>query len=326
MKRLTLTLLLFSAVVMAMAKDNYLPSIVDNREYIYVNGNDTIRMNTRPSTECEGYIEFYGWGVPTLLKENGSLILHDINDHYLDHTAYADVVFKENFTTIDNDAVYFNYNMQIGDTLNVIYSMFRSNGQFFFMDIRGKIIEVQSIDTLDLQSEKQLRYVLQSRFFVSGLSETYEESADQPPHNFEAHYEKYFVGTPYHDEWIEGIGYTTYTYDEWGEIIYTLQCVFEDGELIYCADGTKCDGLSDNVNNKIDLTTLSLHREGDVLMAIFAAADAGETITLYDTTGRIVADVSVREGATSATINIAHLPQGVYIARMNSGASCKVVL
>ena len=44
MKRLTLTLLLFSVVVMAMAKDNYLPSIVDNREYIYVNGNDTIRM------------------------------------------------------------------------------------------------------------------------------------------------------------------------------------------------------------------------------------------------------------------------------------------
>ena len=169
MKRLTLTLLLFSVVVMAMAKDNYLPSIVDNREYIYVNGNDTIRMNTRPSTECEGYIEFYDWEFPTLLKENGSLILHDINDHYLDHTAYADVVFKENFTTIDNDAVYFNYNMQIGDTLNVIYSMDCTNGQFFSMYILGKIIEVQSIDTLDLQSEKQLRYVLQSRCFASKL-------------------------------------------------------------------------------------------------------------------------------------------------------------
>ena len=325
MKRLTLTLLLFSAVVMAMAKDNYLPSIVDNREYIYVNGNDTIRLNTRLSTESEGYIEFYNRWPNTLLKENGSLILLDIDEFWY-YTTFAYVVFKENFTTIDNDAVYFNYNMQIGDTLNVIYSMDCTNGQFFSMYILGKIIEVQSIDTLDLQSEKQLRYVLQSRCFASKLRETYEESADQPPHNFEAHYEKYFIGTPYHDEWIEGIGYTTYTYDERGEIIYTLQCVFEDGELIYCADGAKCDGLSDNVNNRIDLTTLSLHREGETVVAVFPAADAGETITLYDTTGRIVADVSVREGATSATIDIAHLPQGVYIARMNSGASCKVVL
>ncbi|MBR6756928.1 MAG: T9SS type A sorting domain-containing protein [Bacteroidaceae bacterium] len=324
MKRLTLTLLLFSAVVMAMAKDNYLPSIVDNREYIYVNGNDTIRLNTRLSTESEGYIEFYNRWPNTLLKENGSLILLDIDEFWY-YTTFAYDVFKENFTTFDNDAVYFDYNMQVGDTLCVIHSKDYTSGQFFFMQIYGKIIEVQSIDTLDIQSEKRLRYVLQSRFFDSSLSETYEESVDQPPHNFEAHYKMYFIGTPYYDEWIEGIGYTTYTRNERGEI-YTLQCVFEDGELIYCADGAKCDGLSDNVNNRIDLTTLSLHREGDVLMAIFAAADAGETITLYDTTGRIVADVSVREGATSATIDIAHLPQGVYIAHMNSGASCKVVL
>lgn len=326
MKRLTLILLLFLAVVMTMAKDNYLPSIVDNREYIYVNGNDTIRLNTRPSTESEGYIGFYGWGFTTLLKENGSLVLQHIDDYFMDYTAYAGDVFKENFSMIDNNVEYFDYNMQVGDTLNVIYSMFCSNGQFFFMQIYGKIIEVQSIDTLDIQSEKRLRYVLQSRFFDSSLSETYEESADQPPHNFEAHYKMYFIGTPYYDEWIEGIGYTTYTRDEKGEIIYTLQCVFEDGVLIYCADGANCNGLSDNVNQRIDATTLSLHRDGDVVAAVFSAADAGETITLYDTTGRIAAVQSVREGATSATIDVAHLPQGIYIARLNSGASCKVVL
>ena len=55
-------------------------------------------------------------------------------------------------------------------------------------------------------------------------------------------------------------------------------------------------------------------------------ASAGEAITLYDATGRVVATQAIRTGATTATIDITALPAGVYIARLNSGATAKVVL
>ena len=61
-------------------------------------------------------------------------------------------------------------------------------------------------------------------------------------------------------------------------------------------------------------------------MAVFPTASAGETITLYDATGRAVATQAIRTGATTATIDITALPTGVYIARLNSGATAKVVL
>ena len=51
-----------------------------------------------------------------------------------------------------------------------------------------------------------------------------------------------------------------------------------------------------------------------------------ETITLYDSTGRVVATQAVRQGATTAIIDVATLPAGVYIARLNSGATAKVAL
>ena len=61
-------------------------------------------------------------------------------------------------------------------------------------------------------------------------------------------------------------------------------------------------------------------------MAVFPSASAGESITLYDATGRVVATQPIRTGATTATIDITALPAGVYIARLNSGATAKVVL
>lgn len=69
----------------------------------------------------------------------------------------------------------------------------------------------------------------------------------------------------------------------------------------------------------------TLHRNGDVLIAVFPAAGAGEAITLYDATGRVVAVQPISEGATTASIDVANLPKGIYIARLNSGASAKVV-
>ena len=61
-------------------------------------------------------------------------------------------------------------------------------------------------------------------------------------------------------------------------------------------------------------------------MAVFPTASVGEAITLYDATGRVVATQAIRQGATTATIDVATLPAGVYIARHNSGATTKVVL
>ena len=72
--------------------------------------------------------------------------------------------------------------------------------------------------------------------------------------------------------------------------------------------------------------TLTLHREGDALMAVFPTASTGEVITLYDTTGRVVATQAVQQGATTVSIDTTTLPAGVYIARLNSGATAKVVL
>ena len=61
-------------------------------------------------------------------------------------------------------------------------------------------------------------------------------------------------------------------------------------------------------------------------MAEFCTASVGEAITLYDATGRVVATQPIRTGTTTATIDVATLPAGVYIARLNSGATAKVAL
>jgi hypothetical protein len=82
-----------------------------------------------------------------------------------------------------------------------------------------------------------------------------------------------------------------------------------------------------DVNNvSANQRSLTLHREGDHIIAVFPAVGVGEAVTLYDTTGRVVASQPLRQGATTATIDIAHLPQGVYIARVGNTLSAKVVL
>ncbi len=133
------------------------------------------------------------------------------------------------------------------------------------------------------------------------------------------------------DTWIEGIGSTQFSpfinIIRWGGTGLGYFHYFYDynTDFIYPEDREVID-FSDVSTIPTDASSITLHREGETVVAVFPATGVGETITLYDTTGRIVAVESVREDATSTTIDIAHLPQGVYIARMNSGASCKVVL
>ena len=146
------------------------------------------------------------------------------------------------------------------------------------------------------------------------------------PNNQSLKYLHLSIENPYAcDEWIEGIGSMTnginkLTIWNYGSSRKLISFISQGVEMLNDADINYVSTTS------IDANAMTLHREGETVVAVFPAAGVGETITLYDTTGRIVAVVSVREDATSAIIDIAHLPQGVYIARMNSGASCKVVL
>ena len=136
-----------------------------------------------------------------------------------------------------------------------------------------------------------------------------------------------------HDVWIEGIGPTqTATFDEivckWG-----LAC---GASLFYCYHNYNTGYTYPEDKTMIDFSavhatpadgcSLTLHREGDALMAVFPTAAIGEAITLYNTTGRVVATQPIRTGATTATIDTTALSAGVYIARLNSGATAKVVL
>ena len=91
--------------------------------------------------------------------------------------------------------------------------------------------------------------------------------------------------------------------------------------------GTIRDGVFLDVEKtKTEGKNLRTYLYNGTLTIEFPTASAGEAITLYDTTGRVVATQPIRTGATSATIDITTLPAGVYIARLNSGATAKVVL
>ena len=296
---------------------SYLPTCVPLREYIYHNEQgESWRENTFLSEYVPGYIA-YNEDTPgyyKVLREDGTRILRNYNN--ITNTPEMLALIKENFTTDGNDFVYFDYNLQIGDTLCVVELIDGKAGYLEGIWIDGKIIKVESIDVIEINAQPRARYILEAYYFSGYL----EESRDKESGDYLYTYSIERIGKTYSDSWIEGIGYTKNNYD------YELQCLFEEGELIYCADGADCKGLSDHANKKIDFTTLTLHRSGDALMAVFPTASTGETITLYDATGRAVAVQAVRQGATTATIDTTALPAGVYIARLNSGATAKVVL
>ncbi|MBQ2978825.1 MAG: T9SS type A sorting domain-containing protein [Bacteroidaceae bacterium] len=254
------------------------------------------------------------------LRDSGSYVLRNYKD-----LCYHDGVLtqlKENVTTIGYDMVFFDYDMQIGDTLHVIEDVDSFTGSNEIHLLMGKIVKVTSIDTVEIQSSIRLKYNLESRFLSSMVGDNTDVGIPPGPDREEIYFYKILeIGEPFQESWIEGIGYTTEYYGT-----YTLQCVFEKGELIYCADGAKCNGLSEVANKKIDFSTLTLHRQGDMLMAVFPAAEPGEAITLYDASGRVVAKQAIRAGATTAGIDASSLPAGIYIATLAGGASAKVAL
>jgi len=322
MRRLLLIALSIVAFASAVAKDSYLPTCVAGREYIYTYNGDTIKKNTFNSQQISGYVATGYDASPCTpaLRDSGSYVLRNYKD-----LCYHDGVLtqlKENVTTIGYDMVFFDYDMQIGDTLHVIEDVDSFTGSNEIHLLMGKIVKVTSIDTVEIQSSIRLKYNLESRFLSSMVGDNTDVGIPPGPDREEIYfYEILEIGEPFQEAWIEGIGYTGYLTG-----MYTLQCVFEKGELIYCADGAKCNGLSEVANKKIDFSTLTLHRQGDMLMAVFPAAEPGEAITLYDASGRVVAKQAIRAGATTAGIDASSLPAGIYIATLAGGASTKIVL
>ncbi|MBP3350763.1 MAG: T9SS type A sorting domain-containing protein [Bacteroidaceae bacterium] len=306
---------------------SYLPTCAPLREYIYYNEQgESWRENTFSSENYPGYIAYNDdYIYNKVLREQGTQILRNFDG--LTTTPELIKLLNENLPTVNNDFVYFDYNLQVGDTLCVVYHTTSPTHDYEAHCLEGKIIKVLSIDTIESGTHSRLKYNLESRLFTAGLSAYCDASLPPNERVYEYTYSLSF-GNTINDAWIEGIGYTAFIFsgDLDANFMHELQCVFEEGELIYCADGADCKGLSDNVNKKIDFTTLTLHRSGDALMAVFPTASAGETITLYDATGHVVATQPIRTGATTATIDTSALPTGVYIARLNSGATAKVVL
>ena len=142
----------------------------------------------------------------------------------------------------------------------------------------------------------------------------------------------YYVDYGYEtDVWIEGIGpIHSFLFNEvirWGGVGYSYFHYYYDNstQYVYPEDREVLDFSAVHAT-PADANTLTLHRNGNALMAVFPTASTGEAITLYDTTGRVVATQAVQQGATTVSIDTTTLPAGVYIARLNSGATAKVVL
>ena len=317
MRRLLLIALSIVAFASAVAKDSYLPLSTKDKEYIYVSHitKDTIRLPLDfifESIPIEGVNDHVCW----IGQEGWRMILlqHGEGDYPQQRDSIISTVFKK----IDGECVYFDYNMQVGDTLNVYESEDTPTGgdnNVFTYIVRGKHIKVLSIEEVIYNNIPRKKYNLESKqieYAIFFETEPYWQKFIK---------DDFVEEVAYNESWIEGIGYTTEYYGT-----YTLQCVFEKGELIYCADGAKCNGLSEVANKKIDFSTLTLHRQGDMLMAVFPAAEPGEAITLYDASGRVVAKQAIRAGATTAGIDASSLPAGIYIATLTSGASAKVAL
>ena len=133
------------------------------------------------------------------------------------------------------------------------------------------------------------------------------------------------------DVWIEGIGpIHSFLFCEtvrWGAVGYSYFQYYYDNstQYVYPEDSEVLDFSAIHAS-PADTHTFTLHSEGDVLMAVFPAAEPGEAITIYDASGRVVAKQAIRAGATTAGIDASSLPAGIYIATLASGASTKIVL
>ena len=233
-------------------------------------------------------VELYGKNYYTINMTELSL-----PDQVISHSTYKSYYREEDkkvyMLNVDEDFLVFDFGANTGDTV-ILKPLYENQER--------KII-IDSIETTTLNGKERNVYYVDYGYdtdvWIEGIG---------PIHSFLFCEEIRWGGS--------GYSYLHYYYDNSTQYIYP-----EDREVI---DFSAVHTL------QADAHTLTLHRVGDALVAVFPTASAGEAIPLYDATGRVVATQAVRPGATTATIDVAALPAGVYIARMGNGATSKIVI
>ena len=233
-------------------------------------------------------VELYGKNYYTINMTELSL-----PDQVISHSTYKSYYREEDkkvyMLNVDEDFLVFDFGANTGDTV-ILKPLYENQER--------KII-IDSIETTTLNGKERNVYYVDYGYdtdvWIEGIG---------PIHSFLFCEEIRWGGS--------GYSYLHYYYDNSTQYIYP-----EDREVI---DFSAVHTL------QADAHTLTLHRVGDALVAVFPTASVGEAITLYDATGRVVATQAVRPGATTATIDVAALPAGVYIARMGNGATSKIVI
>ncbi len=233
-------------------------------------------------------VELYGKNYYTINMTELSL-----PDQVISHSTYKSYYREEDkkvyMLNVDEDFLVFDFGANTGDTV-ILKPLYENQER--------KII-IDSIETTTLNGKERNVYYVDYGYdtdvWIEGIG---------PIHSFLFCEEIRWGGS--------GYSYLHYYYDNSTQYIYP-----EDREVI---DFSAVHTL------QADAHTLTLHRVGDALVAVFPTASAGEAITLYDATGRVVATQAVRPGATTATIDVAALPAGVYRARMGNGALSKIVI
>lgn len=219
MKHVFLSMLAFAAIITSMAQ-SYIPTFTESKKWTYTDG-----TTLYATSGDDGYTQLSEQeGTPSEIsiwrkfkETDGKVVANTAS--LLWETFLTKDEFKRYATLYDDENfVFFDYNLQPGDTLNVYegYTLCTS-GDYCWL--QGKTIKVVSIDTLLIDNKPHRRYNLISKVFDLKVAKSYEDF-----------YYTYGI-EPFFDAWIEGIGYINWTGVEYN--ITRLDSVTDNGEVIY---------------------------------------------------------------------------------------------
>ena len=294
MKHITLAMALLFIAPPLYAEHEYIPYVQDGNEWVMLDiiegGYRQYRLGEIENIEGIDYHKIY------------TVFYSGVNSTFSEpsHWGYVREVDKKVYFGLEeNDRLVYDFGAQVGDTIrydhlyeDYLYYTVVNSIENKYISGKERIVQNVTHHVLVSDWEDEIKSV-----WIEGIG------ADEDIFEFEFCYRLSAAGPP--DEF-------NYFYNSLEQIRYP-----DNGEVI---------DFSAVSTTPADAKGITLHREGDHVIAVFPAVGVGEAVTLYDTTGRVVASQPLRQGATTATIDIAHLPQGVYIARVGNTLSAKVVL
>ncbi len=255
----------------------YLPTYTDKREWYYSGVKVTSNMRT------DGYADVTRLAFQKGVKEVDGKVIANLRRTIISQTLQPQDFFRYLTKYDDEHFVIFDYNMQVGDTINVFEGTIYMNVEPM-ISILGKTLQLESIDQVTIGNTMRLRYNFGARtcHWNIPFQEGYEEK-------FEYDLTYAAFREPWKTSWIEGIGYTHVVAD-WYTIAPLLE-LYDNGVKVYSG-----------VNNTPALIEKSqqISRNGNLLTC-------DGMLSVYNMTGRIVAQ--------GTTIDLATLPRGIYIVR-----------